>query len=116
MLGNHYIKLNNQVIPNPTNFKIGYANYDNIKQSEAYTDIGTTNRLMKRTFSFSFNSTSRGAELIKTYCAMTEITITVDGTAYHGRLRISGEDLQKDSEYCDRTQGLWVLTVTFTEN
>ena len=115
MLGKGYIKLNGETIPNPTNLKIAYQNTENIKTSETAEDVGTTTRLGKRTFQFTFQSTSHGRDKIKAYCMMTEIVLTYKNEEINGRLRITGDALFAGSERAPRTDGLWTLTVNFIE-
>lgn len=115
MLGKGYIKLNGETIPNPTNLKISLANSENIKQSETAEDIGTVTRLGKRTFQFSFQSTSYGRDKIKAFCMLTECVLTYKNEEIAGRLRITGEAMLAGSEYAPRTDGLWTLTVNFIE-
>lgn len=114
MLGK-YLKIENVVIPNPEDLSISYSNTETIKQSEAATDIGIVTRLMKRTFSFSFQCSSFWRDKLKSYCALSQTTLTYNGEAITGRLRLSSEKLLKNSEYCDRTDGLWTLSVSFIE-
>ena len=115
MLGKGYIKLNGETIPNPTNLKIADQNMENIKQSETAEDIGTTTRLRKRTFQFTFQSTSHGRDKIYHYCDLTTCVLTFKNEEINGRLRITGEAMVAGSEYAPRTDGLWTLTVNFIE-
>ena len=115
MLGKGYIKLNNETIPNPKNLKISDQNFDNIKTSETGEDVGTSNRLVKQTYQFTFQSTSRGRDKIVAYCKMTEIQMTFKDKVMNGRLRITAESLFEGSEFAPRTDGLWTLTVSFIE-
>ena len=115
MLGKGYIKLGGETIPNPTGFKISYANKENIKESETAEDVGTVTRLGKRTFQFTFQSTSHGRDKIKAFCMLTECFMTYKEEEISGRLRITGEAMFAGSEYAPRTDGLWTLTVNFIE-
>ena len=115
MLGKGYIKLNGETIPNPTNLKISYANKENIKESETAEDVGTVTRLGKRTFQFTFQSTSHGRDKIKAFCMLTECVMTYKEEEISGRLRITGDALFGGSERAPRTDGLWTLTVNFIE-
>lgn len=115
MLGKDYISLNGEKIPNPTGVKIKYTNNDNVKVSEEGGDVGTTGRLLKRTISFSFDSSSRGRDKIKHYCSLPQIVMTFNGVEMTGRLRMNDSGLMKNSEYMERTDGLWTLGVVFME-
>ena len=116
MLGKDYITLNGQKIPNPTGVSVSYTNIENVKQSEAGTDVGNVIKLTKRTINFSFSSTSRGRDKIKAYCRMSQITLTFNGEPMVGRLRIKSSNMVEGSEYAARTDGLWKLSVSFMEN
>lgn len=115
MLGKGYIKLNNATIPNPTGLNISDANVETIKTSETGEDVGTTSRLRKQTFQFSFRSSSRGRDVIVHFCELTECTMTFNGVEKYGRLRITAEKLAPDSEMCQNTDGIWDLSVQFIE-
>lgn len=115
MLGRHYIQINGVDIPNPEVTGIGYSNTENIKQSETAEDIGNVVRLAKRSFNFTFQSTSGGKEKIEYYCKLSSVTLTFDGDQMTGRVRIKNANLLKGSEMVGRTQGLWTLTVSFME-
>lgn len=115
MLGKGYIKLNNATIPNPTGLNISDANVETIKTSETGEDVGTTSRLRKQTFQFSFRSSSRGRDVIVHFCELTECTMTFNGVNKYGRLRITAEKLAADSEMCQNTDGIWDLSVQFIE-
>lgn len=115
MLGKNYIKLNGLSIPNPTQLKISDANIENIKTSETAEDVGNVTRLCKKTYQFTFQSTSRGKAVIEAFCMLTECTMTFNGVDHFGRLRLTGETLFAGSEFAPRTDGLWTLTVNFNE-
>jgi len=115
MLGKGYIKLNGETIPNPTGLTIADQNIDNIKTSETGEDVGTTSRLRKQTFQFTFRSSSHGKAKIVHFCEMTECTMTFNGVDKYGRLRITSEKLAADSELCQNTDGIWDLSVQFIE-
>lgn len=115
MLGKGYIKLNGETIPNPTGLNISDQNFDSIKTSETGEDVGTTSRLRKQTFQFSFRSSSRGRDRIVHFCELSECTMSFNGVPKYGRLRITGEKLVPESERCQRTDGIWDLTVQFIE-
>jgi len=115
MIGDNYISINGETIPNPAALKISYTNEESIGKAEAGTDIGTVRRLLKRTFAFSFDSSSRGRAKIKTFCALAECQAVIQGETMTGRLRLTGESMLKNSEYVANTDGLWTLTVNFIE-
>lgn len=115
MLGNNYIKINGESIPNPTSLSISDANIETIKVAEDGRDVGTVSRLGKRTFNFSFNSTSYGKKKIRDYCLLAEVVLTFNNEQISGRLRIKDEKLVAGSEKIARSDGLWTISVSFME-
>ena len=115
MLGKDYLSINGNKIPNPTSFGISYTNVETVKTAEDGKDVGTATRLGKRTFDFAFTSTSRGRDKIKTYCLLAQSTLTYQGENITGRLRLKSEKLLSGTEYLDRTDGLYTLSVSFAE-
>lgn len=115
MLGSNYIKVNNVPIPNPTAVQVAFTNIETIKTSETGKDIGVVTRLEKKIYTLTMQTTSTWRDQMRTFCNLATCTFTFNGTAMTGRLRITGETLAPDSEFAARTNGLWTLTVTFTE-
>ena len=115
MLGRHYISINSTQLPNPTKFKIGYRNIENIKTSEAGDDVGTVTRLLKRTFNATYQCTSGGRDRLKAFCALNSVSMTYNGESITARARFVSEDLAENSEYASRTDGLWTVSVQFLE-
>lgn len=115
MLGDKYCELGGIKLPNPTKNGRSYTHIESIKQSEDGHDIGTTTRLNKRTFTWSFNCTSRGYATLKSVCDLAETTLIIYGETISGRARLQSDDMQIGSEYCNRTDGLFVVQVKFIE-
>ena len=114
-LGNNYLKFNDVFIPNPESMSVDYENIENVAQSEAGTDLAIVSRLQKRTFTCSFQCTSAWLDKFRTMCGLTSGTLTYLGESITAMARISNAALQPYSEHASRTNGLWVVTVTFTE-
>lgn len=114
-LGNNYLKFNNVYIPNPESMTVDYENLENVAYSEAGTNLAIVTRLQKRTFSCTFNCTSTWLSNFKSMCGLSSGTLVWMGESITAMARISNAALQPYSEHASRTDGLWVVTVTFTE-
>lgn len=115
MLGLNYLTFNNVSIPNPTAFNISYDNVEEVAQSEAGTDLAIVVRLQKRTFECTFQCTSTWLNSFRTMCNLTSATLVYNSESIVCRARITSATLAPDSEYAARTDGLWTVTVSFTE-
>lgn len=114
-LGNNYLKFNDVYIPNPESMSVDYENIENVAQSEAGTNLAIVTRLQKRTFNCTFNCTSAWLTNFKSMCGLSSGTLLWLGESIEAMARITNAALQPYSEHADRTNGLWVITVTFTE-
>lgn len=115
MLGSNYLTFESMSIPNPDSFSIDYENIENVAQSEAGTDMSIVTRLQKRTFTCTFSCTSTWLSEFNTLCGLSSGTLVYLGESITCRARITNAAMQPYSEYADRTNGLWTLSVTFTE-
>lgn len=115
MLGSTYLQFNGLDIPNPTSFNITYENLENVAQSEAGTDLAIVTRLGKRTFECTFQSTSTWLANFRTMCGLASGTLVYLSESITCRARITSATLAPNSEYAGRTDGLWIVTVSFTE-
>ena len=115
MLGSNYMTINSLSIPNPQGLKIGYNNIEKTQQSEAGTDLAIVTRLKKRTFSFSAKCTSDWKSKFETICGLTQTTLVFNGESITVRARIDSANMEKYSEYADRTDGLWTLGIKLIE-
>lgn len=116
MLGSEYMTINSLPIPNPqSGIKIGYANIEKTNQSEAGTDLAIVTRLQKRTISFSAKVTSEWKKRFEDICALTQTTLVMNGETITVRARLDSANLEKYSEYAQRTDGLWTLGIKLTE-
>lgn len=115
MLGDNYLKFENVALPNPKSFSIAYENKENLKDSETGTTIGTVTRLQKRTFNCSFDVSSRWAATIRSLCNLSQGSLVYKGETITCRARLTNDTLAQYSEYAERTDGLWTITVAFSE-
>lgn len=118
MLGK-YIKwtsgLDTVTLPNPTAMTESYSNNEVISLSEAGTEIGNVTRLQKKTFTCTWNASSTLKTTLETMCAEPRSLLTIAGTSHYYRARIISAVLVANSEWADRTNGLWTIRVTLTE-
>lgn len=114
MLGK-YIKINGELMPNPTAFSYRYNPDENVFTSEAGTELTNIRRLDRLSFSASFNCSSRLKEKLEVFCKTASVSVSInDETAVDGRLRLGGDiTLVEFSEYTNGTDGLWSVPVTF---
>lgn len=115
MLGSNYLSFNSVSIPNPKDFNIKFQNIETVRQSEAGTDLGIVTRLQKRTFNCSFDCTSTWLAQFKAMCSLTSGTLLYQSESITCRARITSQKLAKNSEFTARTEGLWTISVSFTE-
>ena len=115
MLGSNYLTFNNKAIPNPVDMTVDYDNIENVVQSEAGTDLAIVTRLQKRTFTCTCNCTSTWLTQFKALCSLSSATLVWLGESIEAMARITNATLQQNSEYAARTDGLWSVTITFTE-
>jgi len=96
--------------------RINYSNNESISLSEAGTEIGEVTRLEKKTFSITWQLNSDWKDLIEAKCKKaTSIFEFGDYRPMKVRARINSCTLYPNSEYTARTNGLWIISVTFTE-
>ena len=114
-LGSEYLKFNSVDIPNPSAFNIQYENIEDVVNSEAGTELAIVTRLQKRTFSCSFDCTSTWLNKFRTMCGLSSGTLVYLSESITCRARIEYATLAPNSEYTNRTDGLWTVTVSFTE-
>lgn len=115
MLGNNYLKVGNVLLPNPEKFAIKYQNIETIRQAEAGNDVGVVTRLQKRTFSCSFAVSSFWCDKLLNICRQNTVILTYQGAQIEARARISSGNLEKNSEYIQRSDGLWTVGIEFVE-
>lgn len=110
-----YIKINDELMPNPTKFEFTLNPQENIFYSESGTELSNIVRLDRPSWSASFNCSDRLRDKLLTLCKSASVKVKIDnGTEMSGRLRLGGSvSLVEDSEYVGGTQGLWEVPVTF---
>ncbi|MBO7424480.1 MAG: hypothetical protein J6U23_02280 [Clostridiales bacterium] len=114
MLGK-YIKINNELMPNPIKFEFSLNPQENIFYSEAGTELSNIVRLDRPSFSATFNCSDRLKDKLLGLCKTASVKVKIDnGAEMSGRLRLGGSiNLVENSENVGGTQGLWEVPVTF---
>ena len=104
-------------MPTPKNPpSIRYANNESISLSEAGTEIGVITRLQKKTIQITWIINSDLYEEVEKRClCSTSIIQFGPQTPITVRARITAANLLKGSEWIQRTDGLWSVTVQFVE-
>ena len=111
-----YIKINDEVMPNPTAFSYDNPPDESVFTSESGKRMTQIRRLDRFTFSASFDCSSRLRDKLEALCQAPSVTVYMDGseTGIPGTLRKSGAtSLVEGSERTTGTQGLWTVPVVF---
>ena len=116
MLGHGYITIGSTTLPNPVDFSITYENDEVENKSEAGTALVSVTRLLRRKISFTCQVTDTWRSQLLTLAGQNSTTLTLLSVSYNGRLRLTGENLEKNSETCPMSNGLWTMQLTFIEN
>ena len=115
MLGNNFIKVNGEKLPNPRAMKWSNNPRETVQTSEAGTDIILPKRLDKRSATFTFQTTDRWRRKLEELCAEPTVILEYEGVSRQGRLRYNDATLLSGSEYVAGTNGLYTVKITFTE-
>ena len=95
---------------------IRYTNNESISLSEAGTELGTVTRLEKKTITVTWNLSSDWKDQIENRCKKaTSVLEFGDYSPMRVRARLISCQLSKNSEFVERTNGLWTITVQFIE-
>ena len=115
MLGKRYIKINNEGVPNPTDFDYSFDEDETVSMSEAGTELVRVRRLDKRTFKATWQVSSFWLKKFEDWCKEPTVTVTYQGNDFTCRMRGFGPKLAENSEYVETSDGLWTITLTMTE-
>lgn len=113
-IGN-YLEFNNTIFPNPVSVTMSSKTIENVSTSEAGSDLVVVVRPSKKAWSMSFNLTSGTKNILKALCLEESVTMKYMRTSYTVRVRDYQEKLVKDSEWIERTDGLFECSVKITE-
>lgn len=116
MLGKDYFRWANAPFLAPTSLSIAYTNNERIMLSEAGTEVGVITRLQKQVITAVWQCTYSVKNEILQKCTAPKTMLQI-GTSpsFYARARVQSCELVVNSEYADRTNGLYIVRVTFTE-
>ena len=114
MLG-YYLKFNGASFPNPESVTMTSQTIENVSQSEAGTDLVTMVRASKKSWSMSFNLSSKTKDVLKALCLLESVTMNYMGSNYTVRIRDFNEQLVQYSEWAANTDGLFTCSVKVME-
>lgn len=115
MLGKNYLKISNILIPNPTSFSENYTDLENVGTAESGRDLVSVIRLQKRSWSLTFDCTSRWLDEFKEIGQLKSTTMVFREESITVRVRLTSATLAPHSEYSKNTTGLYTLNMTITE-
>lgn len=116
MLGFDYLVFESEPLPWAKKYSVKVKNTENIGKSEAGTDIGTVTRLLQKTYTYQFTVTSRWFTKLEAIAGLALGKLYINGDAGHNvRPRMTAYDLVKDSELTANTDGLYNVTMEFSE-
>lgn len=115
MLGFEYLKYNDLVLPPPASFDINFDNVENINNSEAGTKIGTVTALGLRVINVGWNVSSFWLNKLLAIGHTTEGYLTFNNDRIKVTARLGAAGLVENSELTPNTNGLYSISMTFTE-
>ena len=115
MLGAEYIKINN-VKYTPSTFSYAIQSDEDVFKSAAGTELLNIVRLNKHVFTLTWEGIdSTLLDTLEGYCKVPTVTFNYRSTDYTCRARgIAPQMLNKSYKY-RRSDGLWNITITFTQ-
>lgn len=116
MLGRRFIKINNEAIPNPVDgFGYDFTPDETISLSEAGTELVRVRRLDKRVFKGTWHLTSFWKDKFEEWAQQSAVSLYFEGHTYQVRMRDYNPQLVPNSEWVSTSEGLWIISPTFTE-
>lgn len=115
MLGKNYLKIGDVYIPNPISFSESYTNIENVGNAESGRELVAVTRLLKRSWSLSFNCSSFWLDNLKELCAEPSTTLTFRNEEIDVRARLTGATLAENSVYSPGTEGYYTVEMAITE-
>lgn len=114
MLGD-YLKFNDVIFPRPRSNSMQSKTVENVTQSEAGDDLVTIVRNSKKSWSFSFDLTSKTKDFLEALCKDEYTMMYFCGQTYKVRVRDFQQNLIEGSEWLTRTEGLFTCSVKVSE-
>lgn len=115
MLGREFLTINEIALPRTTGFDYELDSVETVNQSEAGTDLVVATRLDKHIFKADWTVTSFWLNKFENFCKLRLVTLTYKGVDYTCRARGFAPKLVENSENIENTDGLWEISLTFTE-
>ena len=116
MLGKDYFRWANAPFLAPTSLSISYTNNEKILLSEAGTEVGVITRLQKQVINATWQCSYAVRNEILQKCMVPKSLLQIGtSSSFYARARVQSCQLVPNSEYADRTNGLWIVQVRFTE-
>ena len=115
MLGYKYIMINDEKIPNPVSFADGYSKIYNEFTTEGGKSQRSIVRQEKWNAKMTFNLSSYWKDKLKAYSKEDYVMLQFDGAIRKVTLDDYNETLVENSEFCRKTNGYWVVTLTAME-
>ena len=115
MLGDSFLTVNNEQIPNPVSFDYSFEEKENIMTSESGKDMGAVVRLDKHTFSGTWHLSSTWKDKFEGYSKVAMVSLVFDGHTYDCRCRGFTARLVENSARTSGTNGLWEVSCDFIE-
>ena len=114
MLG-YYLTFDGERFPNPKEPQMSSKTVENVTQSEAGSDLVCVVRPSKKSWSFSFDLSSRKKAILQALCENERTTMVYMGRTYDVRVRDYTEKLAEGSEWVATSEGLFACSVKVTE-
>lgn len=115
MLGRQFLTIDEVAMPRTTGFDYELEAIESVNQSEAGTDLVVTTRLDKHIFSADWTVSSFWLNKFEAICKKNTVKLVYQGDEYICRARGFSPKLIEDSENVENTDGLWEISLTFTE-
>lgn len=115
MLNEGYLIIDNEQYT-PSSFSYQLQPMEDVNQSAAGTDLLNIVRLDKHSFSANWKGiTSDLLDILEGLCLKPTVTLVYRGNTYLCRARGANPQLLGKSYKYDRSDGLWDISLTFTE-
>ena len=115
MLGKEFLKVDGVSLPTTSSFKYSFDEKETVNTSEAGTDIVSVIRLDKHIFEATWQLTSSWLDQFERFCKKKSVMLTYREKKYECRARGFSPELVEHSESIEGTDGLWKISITFTE-
>lgn len=115
MLGKNFVRLDGIVFPTPTSWTDKISTVENVHQSEAGTDLVDVVRAEKHVITAEWQMTSEWKARLENVVKSPTVFLYDGTSARIVRARDLSSKLEPHSETVKVSDGLWTMSVTFTE-